>query len=122
MFVTNWFSSANASFLCVCSDGHTSIENIYSSECHKAEFEDYDNTSTQLHAQHDCEDTLLLSDGINSNFNHFKNTQVQYTHTINDFIKTNILSTIQDQSCLTVSFIQTDHRLRLFTDSVRLII
>lgn len=123
MFIANWFSSANASFLCVCSDGHTSIENIYSSECHRAEFEDYDNTATtQLRTQHDCEDTLLFSDSINSNFNHFKNTHVQQTHTINNFIKTNIASLIQDQSYFSAPLIQTDHRLRLFTDSVRLII
>ena len=121
MFVTNWFSSANASFLCVCSDGHTSIENIYSSECHKAEFEDYDNTSAQIYAQHDCEDTVLFNDGINSNFNHLKNNQAQHTHAINNFIKTNIASLTQ-QSYLSAPFIQTGHRLRLFTDSVRLII
>ncbi len=120
--MANWFSSANASFLCVCSDGHTAIESIYSSECHKAEFEDHDNTSTQIHAQHDCEDTVLFNDGINSNFNHFKNTHVQQTHTINNFIKTNIASIVQDQSYLSVPFIPTDNKLRLFTDSVRLII
>lgn len=122
IFATTWFNSASASFLCVCSDGHTSIENIYSSECHKAEFEDYDNTSAQIYAQHDCEDTVLFNDGINSNFNRLKNTQVQQTHTINNFVKTNIASLTQDQSYLSAPFIQTDHRLRLFTDSVRLII
>lgn len=122
MFVSNWFSSANASFLCVHSDGHTAIESIYSSECHQSEFQDYDNTTTQLHTRHDCEDTVLFSDGANSNFNHLKNTHVKQTHTISNFIKINRASLIQAQSYLSASFLQTDHKLRLFTDSVRLII
>ncbi len=122
VFVANWFSSANASFLCICSDGHTAIENIYSSECHQVEFEDYDNTATQISSQHDCEDVSLFSDGINSNFNHFENVQVLQTQISNNFIRTNIVSLVQDQSYLSVPLIQTDNKLRLFIDSVRLII
>jgi hypothetical protein len=122
VFAMNWFSSANASFLCVCADGHTAIENIYSSECHQAEFRDYDNTTMQLSPQHDCEDVSLFSNSINSNFNHFKNVQVQDTQIINNFIQTNIVSLVQDQSYLSMTLIQTDNKLRLFTDSVRLII
>ncbi len=122
IFVTNWFSSANASFLCVCSDGHTAIENIYSSECHQAEFEDYSNTDTRIGSQHDCQDVSLFSDGINSNFNHFNNVQVEHAHTINSFIKINIASLVQDQSYLSMPLIQTDNKLKLFTDSIRLII
>ncbi len=122
LFVANWFSSANASFLCVCSDGHTAIENIYSSECHQADFRDYDNTTMQLRTQHDCEDVSLSSSSINSSFNHFKNVQVQQTQILNNFIQTNIVSLVQDQSYLSVPLIRTDNKLRLFTDSIRLII
>ncbi len=121
IFAANWFSSANASFLCVCSDGHIAIENIYSSECHQIEFENHDNTATQISSQHDCQDVSLFSDGINSNFNHFKNIQVPSIYPTNNFIKTSI-HIAQDQSYLSVPFIRTDNKLRLFTDSVRLII
>lgn len=123
--MANWFSSANAFFLCVCPNGHTVVENFQSSECHQIELETNNNVDTQISPQDGCpgcQDVSLSSDSINSNFNHFKNTHVQQIHAVNDFIKTNIASLIQDQPYLPASFIQTDHRLRLFTDSVRLII
>lgn len=122
VFVMNWFSSANASFLCVCSDGHTVIENIYSSQCHQIDFENYDNIITQLSPQHDCEDVSLFSNSINSNFNYFKNIQTQTIYPTNSFIKPNPDFIAQDQFYLSVPFIQTDNKLRLFTDSIRLII
>lgn len=122
VFATTWFNSASASFVCVCSDGHTSIENIYSSDCHQIELKTNNNVDTQIRSQkscHDCQDISLSSDGINSDFNHFKNLQVQNTPSLNNFIQTNIATLVEDQFA---PFIHTDNKPRIFTDSIRLII
>ena len=119
VFAITWFNSANASFLCVGSDGHTAVENIYS-ECHQAEFT-RDTKSFELSSQHDCHDTLLLNTGLNSGSNHFENIQSQdldvATH---PFIKTNI-TTVEKPYLLSFYF-QIDNKPKLFTDSIRLII
>ncbi len=122
VFTINWFNAANASFLCVCSDGHTSIESIYSSDCHQIELEINNNVGTQISPQegcHDCQDVSLSSDGINSDFNHFKNFQVQNTQNLNNFIQINIATLVKDQFA---PLIHTDNKPRIFTDSIRLII
>ncbi len=121
VFATTWLNSASASFVCVCSDGHTSVENIYSSECHQIEFQNHSD-DIQINLQHDCEDTLLLSNGINSSSTHFENIKQQETQLVTNFIQPIKVSINQSQVYLSTPYIRTDNKPRIFTDSIRLII
>lgn len=119
VFVTTWFNSANASFVCVAADGHTCVENIYSSPCHQAEFETND-VSDHLTFEHNCEDTSLLGDSINSSFNYFEDIKLK-SFPVKTFIQAKLVSINKvDQYYLPILFI--DNSPRLFTDSLRLII
>lgn len=122
VFATTWFNSANASFLCVCSDGHTTIESIYSSDCHQDEFQDHHNDGFQLKQQHNCKDTLLLSNSPNSTSNALKNLEMPNISSTTNFMQPVIISINQSQVYLPTPYIQTDNKPRIFTDSIRLII
>lgn len=120
VFAMTWLNSANASFLCVGSDGHTAVENIYSSACHQTDFDDQSNTF-EINSQHDCTDTLLFSNAINPSYKNFKNIELEYSP-ITNFIRTDLALVVINQPYLSVPFIQIDNKPRIFTDSIRLII
>lgn len=119
-FVVNWFNSANASFLCICPDGHISIENIYSSECHQAEFTNQNNHDIQLSSSHDCDDTTLSTDTINSGYSYSKNIDIQNSNPHDSYIRFLLLSI--DLSYPLTNNLQADNRPKISTDSIRLTI
>lgn len=124
VFATTWFNSASASFLCVCSDGHTAIESIYSSQCHQEEFQNHSQSDDiQLKSNHSCQDTLLLSNSPSPTSNYLlKNLKIPSISSTANFIQPTIISINQSQVYLPIQYIQTDNKPRIFTDSIRLII
>lgn len=120
-FTFTWFNAASASFLCVSADGHSSIENPYSSCCHQlSSTEGTDSKIFEIHSQHNCQDSLLLSNELNSS-DYSKNIQADKFVTSFNFSHRQILSNNENINKTTLQ-LQTDHRTKFFTETIRLII